>query len=341
MGVVFCGGHAHPSGRLRIVPQGEPKAARYCRLALVGIANDRIRLQFGRGRPGWARRPGGRDTRDAAVHGQQLRRARHRPSLIGCKGKFHDESFDGRAAVTPNLWNPGMQGPAIYDHTTGHLDAVRALLRRKRRAISWYRMPIYIETSNVFLKSYWDLAAEFFPDTKVFHLIRNPLEVARSTANRETWLREQGRYRYYRGRDGHQYRWWTLTGLEPIYSSFDLSQLTLMQFHLIQWIEIENRAMEYLRRFDMHSRCLTLYGPQSLSYPEAAAAILDFVGVDRKGAALLPEVQNRTPGYETVLGEDELLQCREVVTALPAAYLEIFKHEPYAGQPWAPLLCNP
>lgn len=239
-----------------------------------------------------------------------------------------------------NLWNPGMQGPAIYDYTTGHLGAVRALLRQKRRAIKCYRTPTYIETSNVFLKSYWDLAAEYFPDTKVFHLIRHPLEVARSTANRETWLREQGRYRYYRGRDGRQYRWWTLTGLEPIYRSFDLDQLTLFQFHLVQWIEVENRAMEYLRRFDMQSRCLTLHVPHDLNSPDVVSAILDFAGIGRLGEVLPPDVQNRTPGYDTVLGEDELVQCREVVTALPAGCLEIFHYEPYAGQPWAPLLCK-
>ena len=237
-----------------------------------------------------------------------------------------------------NLWNPGMQGPAIYDHTTGHIDAVLALLRRKRRAISWYRTPTYIETSNVFLKSYWDLASEFFPDTKVFHLIRHPLEVARSTANREMYLCERGQYRYYRGRDGCQYRWWCLTGLEPIFSSFDLSKITLFQFHLIQWIEIENRAMEYLRRFDMHTRCLTLHVPQDLNSQEAAAEILDFVGISRAIEASLPGVQNRTPGCETLLGDEELDQCRDVVAALPATYLEIFQLEPYAGQLWAELL---
>lgn len=237
-----------------------------------------------------------------------------------------------------NLWNPGMQGPAIYDHTTGRLRSVRALLRQKRRAIKWYRTPAYIETSNVFLKSYWDLAADYFPDTKVFHLIRHPLEVARSTANREIWLREQGRYRYYRGRDGQQYRWWALTGLEPIYHSFDLDQLTLFQFHLIQWIEVENRAMEYLRRFDMHSRCLTLHAPQDFNSPQVRAAIFDFVGLDATTGSSPPEVRNRTPGYETVLGEDELRQGRDVVANLPARYLEIFRHQPYAGQPWAALL---
>ena len=238
-----------------------------------------------------------------------------------------------------NGWNPGMQGPAIYNHTTGNFDAVRALLRRKRRAINWYRSPVYIETSNLFLKSYWDLAPDFFPlsQTKVFHLIRHPLEVARSSANREEWLCERGRYLYYR-RDGRRYRWYTLTGLEPIFSSFDLSELTIFQFHLLNWIEIENRAMEYLRRFDMHARCLTLHSPQDLNSPRTAAAILNFVGVDRGAEALLPGVLNRTPGKETIIGADEQRQCRDVIAALPANYLGSSSTSRMRGSP-GPRFC--
>jgi hypothetical protein len=242
-----------------------------------------------------------------------------------------------------NPWNPTMFGRAIYHHSTGHLDPVRALLRRKRRAIDWYRTPIYIETSHAFLKSYWDLAPEFFPQTKVFHLIRHPLEVARSEANREQFLDQiHWPLRHYGGLRGRSYRRWALTELESIFSDFDLSELTLFQRYLIQWIEIENRAMDYLRRFDMHSRCLTLHSPQDLNCPQAVAGILEFVGVDPAGEISLPGVQHRTqhrtPGRPTILGDDELRQARDVVAALPPRYLEIFQHEPYAGQAWATLL---
>lgn len=260
-----------------------------------------------------------------------------------------------------NRWNPDMFGRVIYDRTTGRFDAVRAALRKKRRAIFWMstlsRTPTYIEISCAFLMSYWDLAPEFFPRAKVFHLIRNPLEVACSYAHHDDWLTKEsnglhrrirglpradevdGNYLYYRGRDGHRYKYWTLTGLEPIYSNFDLSHLTLFQRYLIQWIEIENRAMKYLQRFEMHGRCFTLHTPQDLNNPEVAAAILDFVGVDPSRELSLPGVQNATPpGYRTMVGDDELSQCRDVVAALPACYLEIFQHEPYAGRPWVSLL---
>jgi hypothetical protein len=236
-------------------------------------------------------------------------------------------------------WNPSMFGRSIYDCTTGDLERVRALLRRKRRVIDWCRTPTYVETSHAFLKSYWTLAPEFFPQTKVFHLIRHPLEVARSEANREIWMSKcLQAFRCYRGRDGRVYRQWALTEREPIFGGFDLSELTLFQRYLIQWVEIENRAMDYLQRFDMHDHCLTLHTPHDLNNPQAVASILDFVGAGCTGDLSLPGALNRTPGYETKLGADELSQCRDVVAALPAAHLEIFQREPYAGQAWAPLL---
>jgi hypothetical protein len=236
-------------------------------------------------------------------------------------------------------WNPSMFGRAIYDHSTGRLDRVRSLLRRKRRAIERYRTPIYMETSHAFLKSYWDLAPEFFPQTKVIHMIRHPLEVARSEANREQFLDKiHFPFRRYGGRGDRRYRRWALTELEPIFSGFDLSQLTLFQRYLIQWIEIENRAMEYLHRFDMQPRCLTLHSPQDLTSPEALATVLDFVGVTGAREVSPPGVKHRTPGCPTIVGDDELHQCRDVVAALPSRYLEIFQREPYAGQAWAALL---
>lgn len=235
--------------------------------------------------------------------------------------------------------NPSMFGRAIYDHSTGRLDTVRSLLRRKRRAIERYRTPVYIETSHAFLKSYWDLAPEFFPRTKVIHLIRNPLEVARSEANREQFLDKiHFPCRRYGGAGGRRYRRWALTELEPIFEGFDLSQLTLFQRYLIQWIEIENRAMDYLRRFDMRPRCLNLYSPRDLTSPQAVAGLLDFVGVAGAREVWLPGIKHRTPGCPTIIGDDELGQCRDVVTALPPRYLEIFQEEAYAGQAWAALL---
>lgn len=80
--------------------------------------------------------------------------------------------------------NPNMFGLPIYDHCMQNLEEIRKLVQQKNEIIQKFPLPVYIETSHAFLKSYWDIAPEFFPQMKLVHLIRNPLEVAKSEAKR-------------------------------------------------------------------------------------------------------------------------------------------------------------
>src|SRR3990170_4623016 len=74
----------------------------------------------------------------------------------------------------PYLWNPSMFGRPIYDHAVGDEEAVRKVADRKRRVIEGYSgAAAYAETSHAFLKSWADLAVEFFPRMKLVHLVRN------------------------------------------------------------------------------------------------------------------------------------------------------------------------
>lgn len=236
--------------------------------------------------------------------------------------------------------NFSMFGLPIYDHQARNTDPIRKLLKRKSAAIQRFHQPIYIETSHSFLKSYWDIAHEFFPKMKVFHLVRHPLEVARSEANREAIInRWHLPFCTYRGRDRKRYARWALTGHEPIFKNFNLDELTLFQKYIIQWIEIENRAMEFLNRFDMHGNCLTLHSPHDLNDPQTIPKILNFLKLDTaREEAVLPGVQNRTPGTPTIVGDAERKQFNEVLEKIDDRYLEIFKHAPYSNYPWVSLL---
>ncbi len=236
--------------------------------------------------------------------------------------------------------NPTMFGLPIYDRQVGHIDAVRRLVRRKRERVERLRVGTYIETSHAFLKSYWDIAPSIFPDMRVLHLIRHPLHVARSEANRERLLqRLRLPFRRYRGRDGRRYFRWSLTGLEPIFSGFDAARTTLFQRYLLQWIEIENRAMQFLEHFHMDVACLTLFTPDDLNDPAAIGRVLEFLGLERSRDEIVVEgTRNRNPGRGTTVGEDEERECREVIDRLPPRYLAIFRRQPYAGQPWTGLL---
>src|SRR5207237_1887740 len=86
-------------------------------------------------------------------------------------------------------FNPSMFGRPIYDYAVGKRERTRRLLDRKRSIIERCGAAAYVETSNAFLKSWPDLASEYFPQSKFVHLIRDPLKVAKSEADREQLIK--------------------------------------------------------------------------------------------------------------------------------------------------------
>lgn len=233
--------------------------------------------------------------------------------------------------------NPTMFGLPIYDHAMGNKVPVQALLDKKARRIERYTPRIYIETSHAFLKSYWDLAPQFFPDMSLVHLVRNPLQVARSEANREHLIEHWHLpFRYYRGRDGRKYLRWSLTGLEPIFSFFNTESLTRFQWYLIQWIEIENRAIQFLERFGQRFRCFTLHSPMDLNSQARIGELLQFLELEpQTSMTVIAGHQNRTPTRRTVVGTEEEDECREVIERIPDRFLRIFQDSPYSSFEWA------
>lgn len=164
--------------------------------------------------------------------------------------------------------NPSMFGRPIYDHATGDVDSIRKLLERKRRIVDRCRTDFYAETSHAFLKSWFHLATDYFPRLKLVHLIRDPLKVAKSEADREQLIKRlRVPFCHYRGGNGQRYFLWSLTGLEPIFQHFDPAHLSRLQWYLLQWIEIENRAMRFLDEFNNHAVCYTLHSPFELNDP--------------------------------------------------------------------------
>jgi hypothetical protein len=232
--------------------------------------------------------------------------------------------------------NPSMFGKPIEDHTRGELDQVRQLLARKQRFIASRRCEVYVETSHAFLKSYYDLAEEFFPHSKFVHLVRHPLKTARSEANREQWLEDiRFPWRHYRGHDGRKRYRWSLTGEEPIYRAAELPRPTLFQRYVLQWIEVENRAMQFLDEFGKHVDCVTLHSPRDLNDPECVKRMIDRLNLKLAGdEARITGRRNRTPGKQTNITAQEEREFREVVARLPDEYLAIFRQPPYDAFEW-------
>ena len=238
----------------------------------------------------------------------------------------------------PYVWNPSMFGRPIYDHAVGDDGAVRRVAERKRRVIERYsRTAGYAETSHAFLKSWADIAAQFFPQMKLVHLVRNPLSVAKSEAIREDLIhRWRMPLRNYWGRDGKPYFRWALTGLEPIFAHLAGKPLSRFQWYVVQWIEIENRAMTFLREHDKEDDCFTLHSPVELNDESKVRSLLEFLDLPRRQKEIhLEGSKNRTPGVKTEITEHDQQEFAEVIRLLPASYLEIFQQPPYSQWEWA------
>lgn len=234
-----------------------------------------------------------------------------------------------------------MFGLAIYDFTHGNIERLRQTFERKQRGICSYRTQWYIETSHAFVMSFADLAIEAFPDLKLVHVVRNPLQVCASQANRERFIRRwRIPFREYRGDNGCTYYRWRLTGDEPIYQHFAGEPLSLFQTFLIQWIELENRAQRFLNRYDKARDCFFLHSPGDLNDAAKVQEMFDFLGLPMKQPqVVLRGPQNRTPGSRKAEDDAQLrTELQQVLDRLPEEYLTIFDQPPYSALEWSPLL---
>ena len=257
-------------------------------------------------------------------------------------GLFRNNAADCTAIHEPYLrrGRPSMFGLPIYDYAHGLTKELRRAWETKRRGILSYRTQWYVETNHAFIMSFADLAIESFPDMKLVHVIRNPLNVCASQAER---LRFIDRYlwpvRSYRGRNGRWYFRWGLTGDEPIFQHFAGEQLTSFQRFVVQWIELENRAQAFLDRYQKRNDCFVLHTPGDLNKAERVTAMFQSLGIPlRQHSVQLQGEQNRTPGDRRAADENLLAELQAIVDRLPAQQLEIFSRAPYRDFPWSNLL---
>lgn len=242
----------------------------------------------------------------------------------------------------PYLTNPSMFGRAVYAHATGDERYVRALLEKKRKVIEQFAPKTYVETSHAFLKSWFDLAPEYFPDTQAVHLVRHPLAVARSFVNREAFIRKlRVPFTTYRGDDGLPYFYWSLTGLEPIFQVYAGTRLSRFQWYLLEWIEIENRAARFLALSGGADRVVRLRVPEDINDPQQLRGLFERLGLRaRRGLFDQSGFRNATPGRPTRIGELEMREARVLLERLPDEYLAVFRSGAYARCDWADLLVS-
>ncbi len=219
-------------------------------------------------------------------------------------------------------------GKPIYFNTVGNDEKLRPYLARKKKRIESFKTSAYFEANHAFLKSANRLAVDYFPDMKLIHLVRNPLKVAKSISNRETLVNKYHfPLRYYRADDGNAYFRWSLTGKESIYKNFDPQKLTLFQHYVIEWIEIENRAIHLLEEFSMHEKCFTIQVSKELNSKSVIKEMMNFLGLETYNNDIVLDCRkNLNPKTTNITKQDEK-EFQEVIQELPANYLKIFKEE--------------
>lgn len=235
--------------------------------------------------------------------------------------------------------NPTLSGPTIYHNSVGHDEFVESQLVKKKRWIERHAKDAYFEANHGLLKGGDRLLAHVFPEAWYVHAVREPLKTAKSMVNREHFIhRLHVPGRYYRGDDGQRHFRWTLSGHEAIFGEVDLHSLSLFQRYVMEWIEIENRAMQLLTTHNAWDQCFFLDVPTDLADAEKLLTMIDFLGLKRDVVPLRTTLRtNSTPGRSTVITPEDRREFREVVEALPPRYLAIFQHPPYSTLSWCPL----
>ncbi len=238
---------------------------------------------------------------------------------------------------------PNMFGKPIYWHQTGQKEKIKELFQKKLKKINSYNVNLYVETNHSFLKSFYDVAMEFFPDMKLIHTIRNPLKVAKSNLNRSEQLRKIKYPLNYRGDDGNKYIKWTLTGNEEIYKFLNFDKKTIYtvsdedkvyQYFLLEWIETENRAMNFLNKYKKHNDCYTLDFPKDLNHAKKIKDMFKFFKLEMKHKDISFQGRKNKGAKKTIIAEKEKNLFNEIISKLPDKYLKIFQNKPYVDFKW-------
>jgi len=232
-----------------------------------------------------------------------------------------------------------MFGKPIYWYYQGRTEEIRKQFLFKKRKIDRYKRDVYLESNHAFLKSYCDIAMEFFPDMKLIHLIRNPIKVAKSDSNKH-FLQDKTHIplQYYRGTEGTKHFRWALTGLEYIFKAVNINQPTLFQKYVIQWIEIENRAIKFLNIYKKHNDCYTLRVPEDINDHIKLLDMFNFFKLELKRKDIIIRGSRNKSIIPTIITDEDRRQFREIINNIPNSYLEIFQNKPYEDIKWKSLL---
>ncbi|MCW5597976.1 MAG: hypothetical protein KIT59_02490 [Nitrosomonas sp.] len=231
------------------------------------------------------------------------------------------------------LGNPTLFGKPIDWNTQHNDNALMPVLERKCRFIANRQEPVYFESNHAFLKAFNRHAGALLNNVGFIHLVRNPAKVAKSE-----WLREQMIRKLrlpfvdYRTEAGERCFLWALTGKETLFQYYAQHTLSRFQFYLLQWIEIEHRAMQLVQHNHWQNRVFFIDVDAHLKDEAILKQLADFFDLSHKPCFNMNLYRNKTPfiGPTVITGQDEQ-EMRWVLERLPQKYKTMLKSAPYAG----------
>ena len=120
---------------------------------------------------------------------------------------------------------------------------------------------------------------------------------------------------------------------------FDLNnELKVYQFFLLQWIEVENRAMVFLDKYNKHNDCYTLETPKDLNDAAILKDMFEFFKLKLKQEDIVFRGRRNRNIRPTVITEDEKDKLKEIVSNIDDQYLKIFRNKPYTNFDWIKIL---
>lgn len=227
--------------------------------------------------------------------------------------------------------NPVLFGKPIDWNTRHHDQALLPALKRKCHFIASCKEPLYFESNHAFLKAFNRHAGTLLNNAGFIHLVRHPAMVAKSEWLREKLIRKLHLpFVDYISDSGERVFRWALTGKEKIFQHYAGYTLSRFQFYLLQWIEIEYRAMQLIKQNEWQNRVFFIDVNRQLKDESVLKQLVKFFYLPHTPNFNMDLRRNKTPliGSTLITAQDEL-EIQWIIQHLPGTYKKMLNNEPY------------
>lgn len=202
------------------------------------------------------------------------------------------------------------RGKSLLWYDNNEDDKLEKIAKKRLRRIKKLNEENYIELSKFFIRSYCDAIYKLRADIGLIKLYRNPLENARSFVNRN--------------------KDFSLDGVVPAFKKacfkVDINKLTKFQLYLWQWVEIELRFQEFIKRHDISK--YFEFKTEDLNCPEKIEELFIFFGLEYKKPVIRLQRKNTNISQgkkPTVVSQNDWDEFNRFIEMIPKDILKKVK----------------